>query len=292
MHSCLNIVLKLISFSESDREVMLCAQRDCRQVDAATRERLPTELYDLVHSYLIPHNKVISLQDMLPEEYNSNNNCRCFPRAPLRDWILFSSSDYPHATEHVSPERHIFDPEFLSREFTLEAARSYYRLNTFKIDVPCRSFSILRILTDDCFKLGLEPSSLIRQLHIELPTETCPWYRAGRRGKRGSNATEKRRLRICRRVLTKDLALIPLMNLHGMHITISVVLEELVAYSAEERSLLNILYAIQSIVFDLKRNGSKVTICVMRSSGKRVDISHLFQPSSEELQEVRIYVQD
>ena len=61
VHTSLNRV------SELNREIMLRAQSDGREAIARMHKSLPTELRDLVYSYLIPRNSILRIGNAFPE---------------------------------------------------------------------------------------------------------------------------------------------------------------------------------------------------------------------------------
>jgi hypothetical protein len=98
-----------------------------------------------------------------------------------------------------------------------------------------------------------------------------------------------RRLDLYRTELATNLALLPTKRRSKMEVTLVITLrnpnksEDVLT---TERYFLNMLFVIQGIVYDLKKQDSKVRVCAMVRYWSRVDITSLFALSAEEWQEV------
>jgi hypothetical protein len=289
---------------------MLQAETDGRKVVEAMYDVLPPELCDWVYSYLIPQNTIQDVSDVFCNDFPEYIR---FPNSPpfggpcMIDGDLLvppppppppSSFPWPrrenvHPPDYVHPGGRIFRPEFISQDVAIEAAKLYYQGNTFKAVVHCHPRSLNRLLTVDRFNLGLEPFALIQKLYLELPAECCRSRRCNRvRRDRvvDANADEPRRLAQYRTEIATNLALIPLENRPKMEFTVVITLRN--PSSTEEvftteRYLLNMLFVIEGIVYDLKQHGSKVHVYALIRAGQRVDITALFPLSPEQWQNVR-----
>lgn len=293
---------------------MLRAQNDGRKMVEAMHIALPLELCDLVYSYLIPRDTMQDINDMFSSSFPEIHEFYTYPvfggiyhdveaspplppiRRPAPPYS-FSHRENVHPPSYVSPGGRIFRPEFISQDVALDAAKLYYQRNTFKVAVNCRPRALNRLLTVDRFNLGLEPFTLIRKIFLQLPARCCRSRRCRWRGSNypgSANADEIRHLTEYRDDIATNLALLPQESRTKMEITIVIMLRNPTSpeeFLPIERYLLNMLFAIREIVYNLKQHGSKVCICTTVHSGQSVDLTALFTLSAEEWQKVRSSIQ-
>jgi hypothetical protein len=287
----------LILFSELDQEVMVCARAEAREIVQAMYDKLPAELCAYIFSYLIPHDAV---------EDTSMISAHEVPKYPLPSRLsvmLFPSIVNVQPPVYIAPKGRIYHSNFVSEGVALEAAKMYYRMNTFKVSVTVPQDRLRQLLEVDRFQLGLEPFKLIRRLTLGLEAGCCRWPRTGSRRSRTApivGTEELDRLTQHGIELSTNLALIPLENRPTMEFTFMISMTgrdvSPIAHWNNERDFLNMLMCVREIVYDTKNHGSKVTVCaktqVIASSRSHttepVDISTLFPLSVEEWQKVRL----
>jgi hypothetical protein len=288
--------------SELDIEIMARAGIEAREIVQVMFDMLPAELCTHIFSYLIPQNMVedesMVFAQKFPHTWSisagpESFDTICWPVSTEMPSSLYIHSENTHPPEYIAPAGRIFRPSFVSEAVALEAAKTYYRGNTFKVVVSVQQDSLRRLLEIDRFKFGLEPFRLIRRLCLVLRSECCHWPRGGNRRARAApivGTEELDRLTQYRHDLSTNLAMVPLENRRIMEFTFMVAMTAKSVSPTqprdEERYFLNMLMCVRGIVYDTKKHGSKTTVCAkLRGSGP-VEISTLFPLSVEEWQNV------
>jgi hypothetical protein len=289
---------------------MAQAETNARKVVEQMHDKLPVELCDLVYSYLIPRHTIQTISNVFSENfpdrpesprgsqesgggaYNNQGRTLSPPLPPPPQPFFYRRAEDLHPPEYTHPGGRIFQPEYISQNAAVEAAKLYYQGNTFKILVTCYPRDLDRLLMDDRFGLGLEPFALIQKLYLVLPADCCRSYLChGVRRSRPAdvNVDEMRRLDQYRTRLDTNLALLPYKSLPKMELTLVIFLmspSKSEDVPTAERYFLNMLSIIQGIVYDMKRYGSSVLVWAMGPSERRVNITSLFSLSTEEWQQV------
>jgi hypothetical protein len=275
---------------------------EARKIVQVMFDMLPAELCTHIFSYLIPQNMVEDESMVFakgfphpwsmppsPESFDTI----CWPISNEMPSSLYIHRENAHPPEYIAPPGRIFHPSFISETVALEAAKMYYRGNTFKVVVSVQQHSLCRLLETDRFELGLEPFSLIRKLCLVLPSECCHQTRGGNRRVRAAPIVGTEELDLLtqyRHHLSTNLAMITLENRRIMEFTFMITMRAKKMSPTqprdEERYFLNMLMCVWGIIYDLKKDGSKITVSAkLRGSGP-VEISTLFPLSVEEWQNV------
>jgi hypothetical protein len=296
--------------SEFDQEIMVCARAEARQIVQAMYDMLSAELCACIFSYLIPHDTVEDSPTtsahafprfpkipILPARLDVLDNIDLYPLPPP---IPIPVLPYPHKENihppvYIAPKGRVFHPDFISEAVALEAAKSYYRMNTFKVSVTAPQRRLRYHLEVDRFQFGLKPFNLIRRITLSLPAECCfwPWSRQSRAALI-VNSEELDRLTRYGIELSTNLALIPLENRPTMEFTFMITMTardvSRLPHWDKERYFLNMLMCVREIVYDTKKHGSQVAVSARSRGTEPVDISSLFPLSVEEWQKVRLFL--
>jgi hypothetical protein len=299
-------------YSELDEEIMVRARAQAREIVQTMYDMLPAELCAYIFSYLVPHN---TIQDMVMVFAHDFPHTPTMPIMPVHPDVLDSIVLYTpptnamlpvlpylhrentHPPGYIAPEGRIFHPDFVSEAVALEAARLYYRMNTFKVSVTVPQHSFRRLLEVDRFQFGLEPFNLIRRLILVLPAECCHRPRNGNRQRRAApivGTEELDRLTQHGNDLSANLALIPQENRQIMEFTFIITMTAKnispIPHWDHERYFLNMLMCIREIVYDTRKYGSEVKVCARFRGTEPVDVSTLFSLSVDEWQNVGLFL--
>ncbi|KAH7085754.1 hypothetical protein BKA63DRAFT_26289 [Paraphoma chrysanthemicola] len=210
---------------------MLCAQTEARGVFKAMQIALPQELCDYIWSHLVPRNTVQGADDVFFENFPSESGRNCFnhfdyclppaPPLPPCPYPLFPPWINADPARYVEPDLRIFSPTHISAEIAIEAAKSFYANNTFMLTAQCELRSLSQLLTVDRLGLELQPFTLIRKIHLRLPSETCSWHR---KFHQESDARRRARLRQYHEALIRTLVLMPIEHCPIVELTITIII--------------------------------------------------------------------
>jgi hypothetical protein len=294
--------------SELDEEIMVRAGAEAREIVQAMFDMLPAELCTHIFSYLIPQNLIEDASTVFAQDFPDSwaiptmsaspevLESICWPASNPGSLFLHVENSHPPA--YIPPKGRIFNPNYISEAVALEAAKTYYRGNTFKVDVTLPQHSLRRLLEVDRFQFGLEPFNLIRRLCLVLPAECCHWPPAGNRRARAAPVVGREELDRLTRYsndLCANLALIPLENRKMVELTFMIRLKARkmspMQSWEEERYFLNMLMCVRGAIYDTKKHCSKVKVYARLRSSVPVDLSALFPLSVEEWDNVgRFYL--
>jgi hypothetical protein len=200
---------------------MLNAQKAGREVFTAMNALLPRELCDHVLSYLIPRRTTQRIQDVFPGGIRDHccSDVPAGPSAPPASMLSGSSINH-HQIKYIHPNDRIYLVDFISIEAATRAAERYYQINTFSVFVRNETESLRDLLRCDRFRLGLQPSGLIRKLEIKVFAEANSWHNIKRQ--LGPTPSLQSRLVARRRELTQIFARIPPEAIRKMEITFEI----------------------------------------------------------------------
>jgi len=118
---------------------------------------LPHELCEYVYSYLVPRGIEQNMSDLFSKDFPqvmSNgglydgfnfNPGRSFtpprPPPPPPSALPHTHVENVHPPEYIKPDCRIFSQGFISDRAAIEAAKKYYRHNTFSVQVYCETVS-------------------------------------------------------------------------------------------------------------------------------------------------------
>jgi hypothetical protein len=208
-------------FSELDWQIMLDAQKTGREVFHPMNALLPRELCDHILSYLIPRCTTQCIQDVFPG--NLQNHC-CSdvlvgPSTPPASMLSGSSINH-HQIKYIHPNERIYLVDCISYEAATQAAERYYQINTFSVLIRNETESLRHLLSCDRFRLGLQPSGLIRKLEIEVFAEANSWHNIKRQPR--ATLSLQKFLEGRRRELTQIFAILPPQAIRKMEITFEI----------------------------------------------------------------------
>jgi hypothetical protein len=278
---------------------MVRAGAEAREIVQAMFDILPAELCTHIFSYLIPQNVIEDASAVFAQDFPGSwaipaisaspevLESICWPASHPGSLLLHVENTHPPA--YIPPKGRIFNPSYISEAVALEAAKTYYRGNTFKVDVTLPQHSLRRLLEVDRFQFGLEPFKLIRKLFLVLPAECCHWPPAGNRRARAAPVVGREELDRLMRYsndLCANLALIPPENRKMVELTFMIRLKirkmNQTQHWEEERYFLNMLMCVQGAIYDTIKHCSKVKVYARLRGSEPVDISALFPLSAEE----------